>query len=1178
MEALIDYYLQDNEIGKLIKDLETGNDRQLITGLSGGAKPLFFKAVQQVIEKPVLIISPNLLQAQRTYEDLVKMLGESLVHLYPAEELIAGDFSISSFELRAQRIETVDHMARIGKGVYITPIAGMRKFLPDREKWLNNRLLANVGDTINIEDWLDKLVGMSYTRQPMVTAPGEFALRGGILDLYPLHLEEPVRIELFDTEIDSIRTFSAEDQRSTGKLNTISILPASEFVWLEEDMKKIADTLEKELGRSLKKIKDAEAKERLLFSMTNDIELMRAGSVPENILKYASFGDEPPASLVNYFPGDGIVLFDEIGRIMEVLESLEKEEEEWFVSLLEEGKIVHSAKLAFAFDEMHKMIYQQKLYLSLFVRTMPKITVKNTVTISCKPMQHFQGQMPFLKNELERWQHGNFTVFLIANGKERMEKVQSIFSDYDIKANLDGVKPTAGGVFLIDGDLSAGFELPFHRIAVITDAELFKGKTKTKSRPQKMSNAERIKSYSEIKPGDYVVHAHHGIGKFKALINLKGIDGIFKDYLHIEYRGNDKVYVPTDQIDLIQKYIASGEREPALHKLGGAVWKRTKSKVSAAVQDIADDLIKLYAERESQKGYAFAEDDDLQKSFEDAFPYTETPDQLRSIIEVKEDMEKERPMDRLLCGDVGYGKTEVAIRAAFKAISDGKQVAFLVPTTILAQQHYETMKERFTGFPVEVSLLNRFRTKKEQTETLKGLKAGTVDIVVGTHRLLSQDVRYRDLGLLIVDEEQRFGVTHKERLKQIKTNVDVLTLTATPIPRTLHMSMLGVRDLSIIETPPANRFPVQTYVMEQNSALIREAIEREMGRGGQVFYLYNRVEDMARKVDEIKQLVPEARVGFSNGQMGEAALESTILSFLEGEYDVLVTTTIIETGIDIPNVNTLIVQDADRMGLSQLYQLRGRVGRSNRVAYGYFLYQRDKVLTEVAENRLQAIKEFTELGSGFKIAMRDLSIRGAGNLLGSQQHGFIDSVGFDLYSQMLQEAIDEKQSGVVKADIPAIEISLPINAYIPDDFIRDGFQKIQMYKRVKAVDSVKDYSELVDEMIDRFGDLPLEADNLLRISQIKVWGRIAGVESIKKKHSKIEIRLSPEGTKNMDGSKLVTESMGLGRAIGFSMEGSQLLLTVDERHTGKQTGFDVLELFMKLLPDSIKETTTSNSV
>jgi len=871
LEALIDYYLQDMDIGKLVKELEVGEDRQLIAGLSGGAKPLFFKGIQQAIKRPVLIISPNLLQAQRTYEDLVKMLGESLVHLYPAEELIAADFTISSYELRAQRIETIEHMASIGEGIYITPIAGIRKFLPSKEQWLNNSLLAKVGDTIDIEEWLQRLVRMSYIRQPMVTAPGEFSLRGGILDLYPIHLEEPVRIELFDTEIDSIRTFSADDQRSTGKLESISILPASEFVWSEEDVKSIATRLENELSKSLKKIKNVETKERLMVTITEDIELMKTGVVPGNILKYVSLADTPPTSLINYFPGNGLVLFDEVGRSIEVLESLEKEEQDWFVSLLEDGQIVHGAKLSYTFDELYKKINQDILYLSLFVRAIPRIVVKNTMTVSCKPMQQFQGQMNFVKDEMKRWHEGQYNVFLVADGKERMLKVQSILQDYDMESILDGTPSQAGGVFIINGELSAGFELPFQRIAVITDAELFKGKMKAKSRPKKMSNAERIKSYSEIKPGDYVVHAHHGIGKYIGIKNMKSGD-IAKDYLEIHFRSEDKVYVPIDKIDLIQKYIASGEREPALHKLGGAAWKKTKSKVTAAVQDIADDLIKLYAERESQKGYAFPPDDDMQTVFENSFPYTETVDQLRSISEVKIDMEKERPMDRLLCGDVGYGKTEVAIRAAFKAVLDGKQVAFLVPTTILAQQHYETMKERFSGFPVEVSLMNRFRTKKQQTETLKGVKAGTVDIVVGTHRLLSKDVIYRDLGLLVVDEEQRFGVTHKERLKQLKTNVDVLTLTATPIPRTLHMSMLGVRDLSIIETPPANRFPVQTYVMEHNTALIREAIEREMARGGQVFYLYNRVEDMAQKVDEIKQLVPDARVGFANGQMNETPL------------------------------------------------------------------------------------------------------------------------------------------------------------------------------------------------------------------------------------------------------------------------------------------------------------------
>lgn len=1173
---LIDEFLDKSQIQKLVEEVKKGDDQQLITGLSGGAKSLLFKVFQQVSNKPILVVSPNLYQAQKTYEDLVNILGEEFVHLFPAEELVAAEFSLSSYELRAERIETLDHMVRVGKGVYITPIAGLRKLLPGKEQWTENLLTLQLGEEVGISTVIEKLVAMHYTRQEMVTAPGEFAIRGGIIDIYPPYLEHPVRIELFDTELDSIRSFSAEDQRSIAKLEAITILPASEYVWSREDLSHIATTLELELANSLKKVAKDEVKELLTMNITYDIEQLRAGNIPEDILKYASFTKDKPVSLGDYFSSEGTVLFDEIGRVQEVLAALENDEEEWFLSLIEEGKIVHAAKLSFTFEEIMKMQKNPKLYLSLFAKSLPGLMIKKTKTISCKPMQQFHGQMELLKNEVERWKHNNVNVFLLASGQERMNKIHAILEDYEIEAKFGGQISTAGGLYIVDGTLSEGFELPLQKLAVITDGELFKGKPKRRTRSQKITNAERIKSYSEIKPGDYVVHAHHGVGKYIGIENMSQGD-IEKDYLEIHFREGDKLYVPTDKIDLIQKYIGSGEKEPALHKLGGTQWKKTKNKVSKAVQDIADDLIVLYAKREAEKGFAFSEDDDMQSAFENAFLYKETDDQLRSIEEIKRDMESIRPMDRLLCGDVGYGKTEVALRAAFKAINDGKQVAFLVPTTILAQQHYETMKERFEGFPVEVSVLNRFRTKKQQTETLKGIKAGTIDVVVGTHRLLSKDVVYQDLGLLIIDEEQRFGVTHKERLKQLKTNVDVLTLTATPIPRTLHMSMLGVRDLSVIETPPADRFPVQTYVMEHNFALIREAIEREMARGGQVFYLYNRVEDMAKRVEEIKELVPDARVASANGQMSEAILEDTILSFLDGEFDVLVATTIIETGIDIPNANTLIVHDADRMGLSQLYQLRGRVGRSNRVAYGYFLYQRDKVLTEVAENRLQAIKEFTELGSGFKIAMRDLSIRGTGNLLGAQQHGFIDSVGFDLYSQMLQEAIEERQTGVVKADTPEVEISLPINAYIPDTYIKDGFQKIQMYKRVKAIETEEDFDELFDEMIDRFGDLPLEAEQLLRVARIKVWAKIAQVELIKKVRSKTEIRLSVEGTAQMDGAKLVRESMQFGRAVGFSMDGNQFVLTIDEKYVGQRTDFDVLEALMELLPKSLKETETSSA-
>ncbi len=1172
MNHILQIFSEDTSTQKFIADLKKKQDHQLISGLSGSARTIFYQTIWSEMETPLLVVTPNLLHAQRVYDDLVRLVGEQQVHLYPAEELIAAEVSFSGPELRAHRIDTLDHMKSIGKGIYITPVAGMRKLLPTKEQWDYATLRIADGEELDTEEWLLKLVAMGYSRTPMVTTPGEFALRGGILDIYPLNFEHPVRIELFDTEVDSLRLFSAEDQRSLEKIQSLCILPASELVLSKEQRVELAGKLEGRLASSLKKIKSDDTKALMHQQIQHDIDLLKQGETPEQVAKYASLIETQSSSLSDYFPGNGLVFFDELGRIQEMTDTLEREEGDWIVSLLEEGKFLHDIPLTYTFREIMSRLQQRVTFLSLFVRTFPMVSVKKSLAFSCNPMQSFHGQMHLLKAEMERWTLGKSQIFIVAEGNERLEKVRLVLADYDMEAEIatSSTEVQGGKIYLIDGELSAGFEMPLQRLTVITDSELFKQQPKKKTRAQKLTNAERIKSYSEIKPGDYIVHVHHGIGRFVGIETLE-TGGVHKDYLHIVYKADDKLFVPVDKIDLIQKYVASEEKAPKLHKMGGAEWKKTRTKVSAAVQDIADDLIKLYAEREALKGFAFTEEQDMQRQFEAEFPYEETVDQLRSINEVKRDMENERPMDRLICGDVGYGKTEVAIRAAFKAVLDGKQVAFLVPTTILAQQHFETMSERFKDYPITVGLMSRFRSKKQQTETVKGLKNGSVDVVIGTHRILSKDMQYKDLGLLIIDEEQRFGVTHKEKIKQMKTNVDVLTLTATPIPRTLHMSMMGVRDLSVIETPPANRFPVQSYVMEHNGALVREAIEREMARGGQVFYLYNRVDDMTRKVEEIQQLVPEARVGYAHGQMNETELESVILSFLDGDYDVLVTTTIIETGIDIPNVNTLIVYNADRMGLSQLYQLRGRVGRSSRVAYAYFMYQRDKVLTDVAEKRLMAIKEFTELGSGFKIAMRDLTIRGAGNLLGSQQHGFIDSVGFDLYSQMLQEAIDERQTGVKKEVVPEIEISLDMNAYIPDSYVSDGYQKIQMYKRVKDIETEEEMIELQDEMIDRFGDIPNETDNLLRIARMKVWARQVGVDSIKQNGKMVSVRLSEKGTASINGGKVVEESATYGRAVGFSMSGQQLVMTVDENKTKKQHPFDVLEGMMKLLPESLRE-------
>lgn len=1163
MEVFHQLFSQDKHIKSLLQQLKQGNEeQQLITGLIGSARPGLLQSIFLETKKPLYVISPNLLQAQRLVDDLANLVGENLVHYYPADEFIAADMTIASPELRAQRIATLDHLANGDTGIYVIPVAGMRKMMTPLAQWKSYFLEAQVGQDIDLQVWLAQLVAMGYVRNGMVTAPGEFAIRGGIIDIYPPYADSPIRLELFDTEVDSIRTFDADSQRSIEKLDSIRLLPATEIILTEAQRIRVAERLETALANSLKKVKKPELQELLLSNIQYDIAMLKDGNLPNYVNKYGSLLFEEQTYLGDYFAQDGLVFFDELGRIQEVMDAWEREEDEWFLSLIEEGKMLHDVKPSFTFKEILAMTKQQKVFFALFARTFTGIRFQKTTNFSCKPMQQFHGQIALLQNEVERWKLEKFTVLFTAEGKDRLETIKRMLEDYHIEASLG--MPTGAGIFLVDAALSAGYELPLQKIAVVTDDELFKQQAKKKSRPQKMTNAERIKSYTEIKPGDYVVHVHHGIGKYIGIETLV-VNGHHKDYLHVRYRADDKLYVPVDQIDLIQKYVASEEKEPKLHKLGGTEWKKAKAKVSSAVQDIADDLIKLYAKREAEKGFAFTPDSDEIRAFEAAFPFEETEDQLRTITEVKRDMERERPMDRLVCGDVGYGKTEVAIRAAFKAIQDGKQVAFLVPTTILAQQHFETIQARFEEYAINVGLLSRFRTKKQQTETLKGLREGTVDIVIGTHRILSKDVAYHDLGLLIVDEEQRFGVSHKEKIKQLKTNVDVLTLTATPIPRTLHMSMVGVRDLSVIETPPQNRFPVQTYVMEYSGAFVREAIEREMARGGQTFYLYNRVEDMARRVEEIQALVPDARVGYAHGKMTESELESVILAFLEGDYDVLVTTTIIETGVDIPNVNTLIVHDADRMGLSQLYQLRGRVGRSNRVAYAYFMYQRDKVLTDVAEQRLQAIKEFTELGSGFKIAMRDLSIRGAGNLLGAQQHGFIDSVGFDLYSQMLEEAIEERRTGIKTEEKPEVEILLQIDAYIPDAYIPDGYQKIQMYKRIKGMEREDDYSEIIDELQDRFGDLPVETEKLLRIARMKTWALEAGITAIKEKQSIISIYLSEEGTARVDGAKIVSESMQFERAVGFSMDGTKLILNIDMKRCGSHLPFDVLEKMVKLI-------------
>lgn len=1181
MQVIINPLREDSNFGTIAAGLTRGLHEQLIAGLAGSSRQVLMAALYQEVKRPVCIVTHNMYQAQKVYEDLTELIASDQLLLFPANELIGSEMAIASPEMLAQRIQVFNRLAHGFTGILVVPFAGIRRYIVPSDVWRSSQIELNVGDQLDLDQFLARLIELGYERVDLVERKGEISVRGGIIDLYPIDSEWPLRIELFDVEIDSIRTFDMATQRSKETVQKYSVGPVKEMIVTEQALKEAAVRLEKKLGETIAKIKDTLTKERLMKKIGGDVELLQQGHRFAHLYSYISAIYPMNETILNYLPSDTVLLFDEPSRVLETAGQLHKEETEWLTARSNDGEFMFNLELSTSYDEIvHESKKRQLIYLSLFLRQIPKTQPQNIVNFNCRTMQNFHGQMNVLKNELNRWKKGQNQILFIAADAERAKRLERVLHDYEMEADLLLEPVTAvppGRPAIIIGNLQSGFELPLNRLVVVTEGEVFTAKQrKARKVQQTMSNAERIKNYLELKPGDYVVHINHGIGKYLG-IETKEILGIHKDYLHIRYAGGDSLFVPIEQIDHVQKYVASEENEPKVYSLGGSEWKRVKNKVKSSVKDIAEDLIKLYAARESAVGYAFSQDTTEQREFEAMFPYQETNDQLRAISEVKIDMERKRPMDRLVCGDVGYGKTEVAIRAAFKSAMEGKQVAVLVPTTILAQQHFQTFSERFADYPIRVEVLSRFRTRKDQTATMKGLKEGTVDVVIGTHRLLSKDIKFRDLGLLIVDEEQRFGVSHKEKLKQFKTNVDVITLTATPIPRTLHMSMLGVRDLSVIETPPENRFPVQTYVLEYNPTLVREAIERELAREGQVFFLYNQVQGIEQMAEHISMLVPEARVAVAHGQMNEGELESVILDFLDGQYDVLVSTTIIETGVDIPNVNTLIIYNADKMGLSQLYQLRGRVGRSNRIAFAYFTYQKDKVLTEVAEKRLQAIKEFTELGSGFKIAMRDLAIRGAGNLLGAEQHGFINTVGFDLYTQMLKEAIDELRGETKQEAVSPVEINIQLDAYIPSLYITDSRQKIEMYKKFVAASSLEEVDDLAEELIDRFGDIPKPVENLLMIARLRVYAiRHHIVEISQKDPDVIKIHLHPSQNTNIDGGALFTLTNKWDRRVGLS-GGQQIIITVKVKGLSAEDSVKMVEKLLSEFHQVRKDTAADAS-
>lgn len=1108
-----------NEITDQIKV----NSRQLITGMNESSKLLLIDTIKKNEKNNILIVTDTLYRAEKITQDFQKLTDDYEAFLYPVEELMAAEIATSSPDFRAQRVKALDALQNGQNNIIVTSVSGLKRRLPDPNEFNQKKLLIDFQKEYEQQKLIEQLQEMSYQRVKMVSAPGEFSVRGSILDIYSLNHENPIRIDLFDTEVDSIRYFDVDTQRSMDNLDAVEILPANDFLPSKKDLKNGQQKLSNKLNQELKKLDDDEQKKNLQFQIQQVIDSFKAGVFDSKWIEYSQFIFERDYSLVDYIDDNRLVIFDEYGKIQDNDQELVESEFNWKESILSQQEVFSDQTFTLDFNELFKQIKQPVLLFSLFKKSLGRIKLNSVIDIVAKPMQQFFGQMPLLKTEINRYQQEKKTVLITVSDQERLNKVKQIFDDFEISLLVTNQNEIIENqVQILIEDVDGGFELPAADLALITETEMFQkvnAKKKKRVKHQNFTNAEKIKSYTDLKPGDYVVHTNHGVGRYEGMKTME-VDQKHQDYMTITYKDGAQIFIPVTQLNLIQKYVSGDGKTPKINKLGGSEWAKTKSKVSSKIEDIADDLIDLYAKREAQKGFAFPMDDDMQIQFENDFPYNETPDQLKSIQEIKKDMEKPNPMDRLLVGDVGYGKTEVALRAAFKAVEGGKQVALLVPTTVLAQQHYETMLNRYEGYPINIGVISRFNTKKESNQVLSDLKAGKVDILVGTHRLLSKDVEFSDLGLLIVDEEQRFGVKHKERIKELRANVDVLTLTATPIPRTLNMSMMGVRDLSVIETPPANRFPIQTYVMEQNDAMISEGIRREIQRSGQVFYLHNRVDDIEKVVNRLQRLNPDANISYIHGQMTETQMENILYDFINHEYDVLVTTTIIETGVDIPNANTLFVENSDQMGLSQLYQIRGRIGRSNRIGQAYFMYKPNKVLTEISENRLEAIKDFTELGSGFKIAMRDLSIRGAGNLLGKQQHGFIDSVGYDMYTQMLSDAVKEKQGNKTKQRTDS-KIELDVEAYLPNEYIDDSKQKIELYKRLRQVENEDQIREIEDDLIDRFGEFTEPVHNLLIISTIKMYADQLMINLIKKDKNNLIIEFKKTSLLGQDTKKLL---------------------------------------------------------
>ncbi|WP_298464241.1 transcription-repair coupling factor [uncultured Mitsuokella sp.] len=1091
MNALFAAMMQDRVLQNLRDYIGGGPSEVLVYGLGGSQKHTAFAACYANRPQMTVILVHSAAVLSDWREDLSLLLpGVSVVEL-PELDTMEVKAEARSQERAARRMEVLGRLVRGEPVIVLARAAAAVQKEMSRNEFQRLSLTLKMGEVLPREALMERLVQLGYEHVEEVESIGQFSVRGGIVDVFAINGQAPVRIEFFDDEIDSMREFDLDTKRSVRNIADVTIMP-------------LAQT-------------DAAGR---------------------------------PELFLNYLEGKGTVIFDEPARIRDEIRTMVKENPEI------QGKIV-------AWEDLLSAARGNRLvYSSLMLQQIPGAEPQETLGITVTTMTPFQRQMDLLENEANRWLSQKQRVLLLVGDKEKANSLREFFAHRRLPSLIgrleDPLRDDALNIRL--GSLLTGFELVSARLVVVTEKDIFgRHKRRTVRRPQ--NAGERITHFRDIKPGDYVVHENHGIGKYLGVETLE-VGGIHKDYLHIKYGGDDKLFVPTDQVGLLQKYIGAEGEVPRLHRMGGTEWVKAKARARKSVEDIAQKLIEIYAKRKDAKGFAFGPDDSSQREFEETFPYQETEDQLRAIAEIKADMEKPRPMDRLLCGDVGFGKTEVAIRAAYKAAMNGKQVAVLVPTTVLAQQHYQTFTTRFSGFAPVVDVICRFRTPKQQKETMEKVRLGQVDILIGTHAILNQKkIQWKDLGLLIVDEEQRFGVRQKDKIRSLAAGIDVLTLSATPIPRTLHMSLVGARDMSIIETPPAERFPVQTYVVENDDTVIANAIKRELRRGGQIYFIYNRVDTIDRMRDHLQALVPEARIQTAHGQMPEEMLEHVMMDFYEGDYDILLATSIVENGLDVANANTIIVYNADRFGLSQLYQMRGRVGRSHHMAFAYFVYQADKILTETAEKRLQAMKEFAELGAGFKIAMRDLEIRGAGNLLGSQQHGHIASVGFEMYCKLLEEAVENLRHGrKVEEAPPEPLIDLQTEAYIDGDFISDAMHKIEIYQRIAAIRHNEELRALLDELIDRFGEPTKPVMHLLEVARIKNYARDLSVRSIVQLPQALDICFLPG--RKLPAKAMLELSKFFGRRMRSLPDKNGIRFTVDEHNRKNITNFVTRVLMM----------------